>query len=339
MSLRSQDIKVEVLFTQLGGFALVSNNGIRVIHLPTGLSVESISERSQHRNRQVALEKLTKLMEENAMLTDKQILEVGRKYHYSSLWSVDFARAIEAEVSAPLQAKIDELMLEFCPNEMTPEQLAEWGRNQRPVSEAEQAATDKAVAEVLQAQEPVAWLDTRNGGLHLADRVSDCSDVSKLQPLYAASPPPAKQEAQEPIANIPDHIALLTEARDFGQFASDVIWTQAKPIVEAMSKLLDEVYAQYYTAPQPPAPKATPASKDKQTIDSIWGLYDAERMANKLLLAKVAEQSELIKRCKKALKYHTEMTRPILLTDLVIEEIEAIEAQEKTTQENQYYEP
>ena len=31
-----------------------------------------------------------------------------------------------------LQARIDELMWEFCPNEMTPEQLAEWGKHQVP---------------------------------------------------------------------------------------------------------------------------------------------------------------------------------------------------------------
>ena len=29
-----------------------------------------------------------------------------------------------------LQARIDELMLEYCPNEMTPEQVQEWAKNQ-----------------------------------------------------------------------------------------------------------------------------------------------------------------------------------------------------------------
>jgi len=130
------------------------------------------------------------------MLTDDRIFSIGWEISKQTItelaeWKLVFARAIEAEVSSPLQAKIDELMLEYCPNEMTPEQLEEWGRNQRPVSDEEQAATDKAVAEALQAQEPVAWLDTRNGGLHLADRVSDCSDVSKLQALFAAPQPPA----------------------------------------------------------------------------------------------------------------------------------------------------
>ena len=31
-----------------------------------------------------------------------------------------------------LQAQIDRLMLEFCPAEMTPEQLKEWGKHQKP---------------------------------------------------------------------------------------------------------------------------------------------------------------------------------------------------------------
>lgn len=33
---------------------------------------------------------------------------------------------------ASKQAEIDALMLEHCPDEMTPEQRAEWGRHQRP---------------------------------------------------------------------------------------------------------------------------------------------------------------------------------------------------------------
>ena len=31
------------------------------------------------------------------------------------------------------QAKVDALMLEYCPNEMTKEQLDEWAKHQRPV--------------------------------------------------------------------------------------------------------------------------------------------------------------------------------------------------------------
>ena len=46
------------------------------------------------------------------------------------------ARAVELEAEvAAKQARIDALMLEYCPDEMTPEQAAEWARHQRPVSQ------------------------------------------------------------------------------------------------------------------------------------------------------------------------------------------------------------
>ena len=49
-------------------------------------------------------------------------------YEFTSLELERFA----AIVAAPLQAKIDALMLEYCPDEMTPEQLNGWAKNQKP---------------------------------------------------------------------------------------------------------------------------------------------------------------------------------------------------------------
>ncbi len=43
---------------------------------------------------------------------------------------------LEREIAAK-QAHIDALMIEYCPDEMTPEQVAEWARHQQPVSEQE----------------------------------------------------------------------------------------------------------------------------------------------------------------------------------------------------------
>ena len=43
-----------------------------------------------------------------------------------------------------LQCKLDALMLEYCPDEMTEEQKAEWARHQQPASEEEQRAIDEA---------------------------------------------------------------------------------------------------------------------------------------------------------------------------------------------------
>ena len=42
-----------------------------------------------------------------------------------------YQRLVLRELGAR-QAQIDRLMLEYCPDEMTPEQLAAWGKHQRP---------------------------------------------------------------------------------------------------------------------------------------------------------------------------------------------------------------
>jgi len=48
-----------------------------------------------------------------------------------------------SEELAEVQAKIDSLMMEFCPDEMTPEQIENWGRNQRAATPEESAAIDQ----------------------------------------------------------------------------------------------------------------------------------------------------------------------------------------------------
>lgn len=54
--------------------------------------------------------------------------------------SIDLTKQLAAA-----QARIDELMLEYCPNEMTEEQLAEYARHQVPISNERQAEIDKAL--------------------------------------------------------------------------------------------------------------------------------------------------------------------------------------------------
>lgn len=66
----------------------------------------------------------------------RMALEVGVK-EYGPLtrnWSFGLSQLerFAALVAAPLQAKIDRLMLEYCPDEMTQEQLNEWAKNQKP---------------------------------------------------------------------------------------------------------------------------------------------------------------------------------------------------------------
>lgn len=56
--LRPEDLRIDTFSKHTGGFSLGLSSGVRITHLPTGLSVECYSERSQHRNRQLAFEQL-----------------------------------------------------------------------------------------------------------------------------------------------------------------------------------------------------------------------------------------------------------------------------------------
>lgn len=60
--------------------------------------------------------------------------------------------AHEQLVRGEMQAKIDALMLEYCPDEMTPEQVAEWGRHQKRVPEP--TAPQLSTADVSTAPSP-----------------------------------------------------------------------------------------------------------------------------------------------------------------------------------------
>lgn len=55
--------------------------------------------------------------------------ELVTGHNYTAQQMLEYA---EAACDA-LQAKLDRLMLEYCPEEMTPEQLATWAKHQRPV--------------------------------------------------------------------------------------------------------------------------------------------------------------------------------------------------------------
>lgn len=58
MEIRDEDLKVEALTRPPGGQHVGSESGIKVTHLPTGLTAICRTERSQHRNRSIALDML-----------------------------------------------------------------------------------------------------------------------------------------------------------------------------------------------------------------------------------------------------------------------------------------
>ena len=75
------------------------------------------------------------------LAVDAGIAPVARFDYVSPLSLERFAAAIEAEqaeIIAAQQAKIDALMLEYCPNEMTTEQIANWSAHQKAHKPGEQ---------------------------------------------------------------------------------------------------------------------------------------------------------------------------------------------------------
>lgn len=86
-------------------------------------------EKLYAQEREIAgLKKMKAACEETLVISCKKLVEVIRERN-------------------ALQARVDELMLEYCPDEMTPEQRANWAAHQVPVSAEEQANIEAAVRE------------------------------------------------------------------------------------------------------------------------------------------------------------------------------------------------
>ena len=64
MEIDPADLEIEILYRREGGFAPITDSGVRVTHKPTGLTVESTEGRSQHRNVYLAVTKLKEMLTE-----------------------------------------------------------------------------------------------------------------------------------------------------------------------------------------------------------------------------------------------------------------------------------
>lgn len=64
--------------------------------------------------------------------TDEEVASIMESRGAYGYVSVGFARQLERELAVK-QAVIDRLMLEYCPDEMTPEQVLEWEKHQRGI--------------------------------------------------------------------------------------------------------------------------------------------------------------------------------------------------------------
>lgn len=72
-----------------------------------------------------------------------------RAEHHASVMQ-GFAEAAARKADA-LQAQLDALMLEYCPEEMTEAQKANWAKHQKPASEEQQAEVAAALMEAMKS--------------------------------------------------------------------------------------------------------------------------------------------------------------------------------------------
>ena len=97
--LNPADIHVEVLLQNMGGFAPVQTHGVRVTHTPSGISVSVASERSQHKNKHLAWEKLRAILAlrpQAVPMTDEQVDRIWNALPMGNGFWLSFARAVEA---------------------------------------------------------------------------------------------------------------------------------------------------------------------------------------------------------------------------------------------------
>lgn len=73
--------------------------------------------------------------ERDELLVENGLLENKVLAREAELWGETQEILAIYDQLAAAQAKIDSLMLEYCPDEMTPEQIDNWGKHQKAVSD------------------------------------------------------------------------------------------------------------------------------------------------------------------------------------------------------------
>lgn len=101
MELNPRDLRIDLFGSQRGFQRVGIDTGVRIKHLPTGITVECNDDRSQFKNRQTALELLEKRVKEY----DEQCIEkYGRPIRFAHYDAFDMARKqVEKEMEGFLE--------------------------------------------------------------------------------------------------------------------------------------------------------------------------------------------------------------------------------------------
>ncbi len=112
--IRPEDFTVDVVVKSMGGFAQINTKGVRVTHKPTGISVMCDVARSQHANRNQAIETLRAILATRPAavpMTDEEATAMiretvrGNTIRRDGSTSLQIVRATEAHYGITAQAK------------------------------------------------------------------------------------------------------------------------------------------------------------------------------------------------------------------------------------------
>lgn len=112
--IRPEDFTVDVVVKSMGGFAQINTKGVRVTHKPTGISVTCDVARSQHANRNQAIETLRAILATRPAavpMTDDEATAMiretvrGNAIRRGGSTSLQIVRATEAYYGITAQAK------------------------------------------------------------------------------------------------------------------------------------------------------------------------------------------------------------------------------------------
>lgn len=315
--IRPEEVKVDIVYTRAGGFSPISDSGIRVTHIPTGVSAESLDERSQHKNKQVAFEKLKELVKrvttlteecggetgqaepcsqgikENAMLTDEFkrepryiVLKIKDVLAHLSACQLDRLQEIGETVATGRSADGKPPL-----NVVVVEQ--DWPEFEQTWAAIEARMTGRAIeAEVLQAQEPVsnatlhAWVQSLSKGVDRCRQYADQGDAETIEDIIAYLTTPQPPAPCPKCARLQDELADALDVKNgAGPTALSMVMADRDALQVKVAKQNARI----------------------EQLNSIM-LTDSTD-AEKLLMQQVAQQAEriaqqdaLIEKCEKALK-------------------------------------
>lgn len=123
-----------------------------------------------------------KRMDSNPEVSGGIMTSIRFEQHDTLKKAADEIESLRAKV-AELEAKLDAVMLEHCPDEMTLEQVENWGKHQAKHEAVEPVAVINVEARTLEWNGPVDWMTPETAKLNKIPLYTHPPKVEAVEPL------------------------------------------------------------------------------------------------------------------------------------------------------------